>query len=112
MQQNIYSYISIYLSISLAIFLYIHIYVYIYIYIYIYKIKTIGSVPENAINTIFVTADVVGLDLNSSNQAGLKALKEALEKTDVKKITTEDLVKMAESVLNNNILGFNWKVYQ
>ena len=110
MQQNIYTYISIYLSIYLAIFLYIHIYV--YIYIYIYKIKTIGSVPENAINTIFVTADVVGLDLNSSNQAGLKALKEALEKTDVKKITTEDLVKMAESVLNNNILGFNWKVYQ
>ena len=61
---------------------------------------------------IFGTADVVGLYLNISNQAGLNALKEALEKRDVKKITTEDLVKMAESVLNYNILGFNWRAYQ
>ena len=28
--------------------------IYTYIYIYIYKIKTIGSVPENAINTIII----------------------------------------------------------
>ena len=92
--------------------MYLSIYTYIHTYIYIYKIKTIGSVPENAINTIFGTADVVGLYLNISSQAGLNALKEALEKRDVKKITTEDLVKMAESVLNYNILGFNWRAYQ
>ena len=54
----------------------------------------------------------MGLYLNISSQAGLNALKEALEKRDVKKITTEDLVKMAESVLNYNILGFNWRAYQ
>ena len=41
------------------------------------KIKPIGSVPENA---ILVTADVVRLHPNIAHQAGLKALKEALEK--------------------------------
>ena len=50
------------------------------------KIKTIGSVPENA---IFVTADVVGLYPNIPHQAGLNALKEALEKRDIKNIPTE-----------------------
>ena len=73
------------------------------------KGKAIGSVPENA---ILVTADVVGLYPNIPHQAGLKALKEALEKRDIKKIPTEDLVKMAEFVLNNNIFEFNSKVYQ
>ena len=73
------------------------------------KIKTIGSVPENA---ILVTADEVGLYPSIPHQAGLKALKEALEKRDIKKIPTEDLVKMAEFVLNNNIFEFNSKAYQ
>ena len=73
------------------------------------KIKTIGSVPKNA---ILVTADVVGLYLNIHHQAGLKALLEALEKRDIKKIPTEDLVKMGEFVLNNNIFEFNSKAYQ
>ena len=47
------------------------------------KIKTIGSVPENS---ILVTADVVGLYPNILHQAGLKALKEALEKRDINPI--------------------------
>ena len=64
------------------------------------KIKTIGSVPENA---ILVTADVVGLYPNIPHQACLKALREALEKRDIKNICTGNLVKMAEFVLNNNI---------
>ena len=33
------------------------------------------------------------------SSSGLKALKEALEKRDIKKIPTEDLLKMAEFVL-------------
>ena len=70
------------------------------------KIKTIGSVPENA---ILVTADVVDLYPNIPHQAGLKALKEALEKRDIKKIPTEDLVKIAEFVVNNDIFEFNGK---
>ena len=55
--------------------------------------KTIGSVPENFI-------------------AGLNVLKEALEKRDMKMIPSEDLVKMAEFLLNNNIFDFSSKVYQ
>ena len=54
----------------------------------------------------------MGLYPNIPHQAGLKALKEALEKRDIKKIPTEDLVKMAEFVLNNNIFEFNSKPYQ
>ena len=73
------------------------------------KIKTIGSVPENA---ILVTADVVGLYPNIPHQAGLKTLKKALERRDIKKITTEDLVRMAEFVLNNNIFEFTSRAYQ
>ena len=44
------------------------------------KIKTIGSVPENA---ILVTADILGLYRNIPHQSGLKALKELLEKVDI-----------------------------
>ena len=52
------------------------------------------------------------LYLNIPDQAGLISLTEALEKRDIKKIPTEDLVKMAEFVLNNNIFEFNSKAYQ
>ena len=51
----------------------------------------------------------MGLYPNIPHQAVLKALKEALEKRDIKKIP---LVKRAEFVLNNNIFEFNSKVYQ
>ena len=51
----------------------------------------------------------MGLYPNIPHQAGLKALKEALEKRDIKKLQTEDLVKIAEFILNNNILEFNSK---
>ena len=54
----------------------------------------------------------MGLHSNTPHQGSLKALREALEKRDIKKIPTEDLVKMAEFVLNNNIFEFNSKAYQ
>ena len=73
------------------------------------KIKTIGSVRENA---NLVTADVAGLYPIIPHQAGLKTLKEALEKRDIKKIPTDDLVKMAEFELNDNIFELNSKAYQ
>ena len=60
------------------------------------KIKIIGVFPKN---TILVTADIVGLHPKILHHAGLKALKEALEKRDIKKIPREDLVKMTEFVL-------------
>ena len=73
------------------------------------KIKTIGSVPKNI---ILVIAE--GLYPNNPHQAGLKTLRAVLEKRNIKKIPTEDLVKMAEFVLNNNddIFTFNNTVYQ
>ena len=46
------------------------------------KIKNISTLPENA---ILVTADVVGLYPSIPHQAGLSALKEALENRSVKK---------------------------
>ena len=54
----------------------------------------------------------MGLYPNIPHQADLKALKEDLEKRDIEKIPTEDLVKMTEFVLNNNIFEFNSKAYQ
>ena len=73
------------------------------------KIKNISTLPENA---ILVTADVVGLYPSIPHQAGLSALKEALENRSVKKIPTENLIKMAEFVLKNNLFEFNDKVFQ
>ena len=72
------------------------------------KIKNI-TLPENA---ILVTADVVSLYPSIPHQAGLSALKEALENRSVKKIPTENLIKMAEFVLKNNLFEFNSKVFQ
>ena len=60
------------------------------------KRKTLGCIPDNA---ILVTADVVGLYPSIPHQAGLIALKEALDK---KKIPTDDLIRMAEFVLSNS----------
>ena len=41
---------------------------------------------------------------------GLRALKEVLDRREEKKISTEDLVKMAEFVLKNNYFQFNGQV--
>ena len=71
------------------------------------RLKT--SVPPE--NAILVTADVVGLYPSIPHQAGLNALKEALENKSVKKIPIENLIKIAEFVLKNNLLEFNNKVF-
>ena len=55
--------------------------------------------------------DAVGLYPNIPQEAGLKSLKEALDRRREKKISTEDLVKMAEFVLKNNF-DFDRSVYQ
>ena len=72
------------------------------------KIKNISTLPENS---ILVTADVVGLCPSIPHQAALSALKEALENGSMKKIPTENLIKMAEFVLKNNLFEFNNKVF-
>ena len=71
------------------------------------KIKNVGNIPENA---ILVTADVVGLYPNIPHNAGLKALSNMLEAREHKAVSTEDLVKMARFVLENNYFEFNGDV--
>ena len=74
---------------------------------FIKKIKHLKNIPDNA---ILVTADVVGLYPSIPHEAGLRALKEVLDRREEKKISTEDLVKMAEFVLKNNYFEFNGQV--
>ena len=71
---------------------------------FIKKIKSLKKIPDN---DILVTADVVGLYTRISHKAGLRALKEVLDRWEEKKISTEDLVKIAEFVLQNNYFEFN-----
>ena len=46
-----------------------------------------------------VTADVIGLYPNIPHDAGLKAFRKSLDNRENKKISTDDLTKMAEFVL-------------
>ena len=62
------------------------------------------KLPDSA---ILVTADVVGLYPSIPHEAALKALKEVLDRREEKKISSEDLVKMAEFVLKNNYFEFS-----
>ena len=73
------------------------------------KIKTLGCIPDNA---ILVAADVVVLYPSIPHQVGLNSLKEALDKRPLKKIPTDDLIKMAEFVLSNNFFEFNSDTFQ
>ena len=67
-------------------------------------------VPIYRIKKSFV--DVVGVCPNILHEAGLQSNKEALDRKRVKKIATEDLVKIAEFVLKNNYFKFDRSVYQ
>ena len=66
---------------------------------FIKKLKNIDHIPQDA---IMVTADVVGLYPSIPHDAGLEALRKALHNRENKKISTDDLTKMAEFVLKNN----------
>ena len=67
------------------------------------KIKQIGTLPENS---ILVTTHVVRLYLSIQHELGLKT-EEAVEKRESNQISTEDLVKLAKFVLQNNYFEFN-----
>ena len=74
---------------------------------FIKKIKHLKNIPDNV---ILVTADVVALYLSIPHEAGLRALKEVLDRREEKKISAESLVKMAEFVLKNDYFEFNSQV--
>ena len=62
---------------------------------FINKYRKLGKIPDNA---ILVTSDVVGLYPSIPHNVGLRALKEALNKGEQKKIPAEDFVKIVEFV--------------
>ena len=68
------------------------------------RIRNVGNIPES---TILVTAGVVGLYPNIPHNAGLKALNNILEAREHKVVSTDDLVKMAHFVWENNYFEFN-----
>ena len=72
------------------------------------KIKNI-DIPNDA---LLVTADVVGLYPSIPHEAGLSALREALDKGTHKEIPTENLIKIAEFVLKNNFFEFDTNVHE
>ena len=74
---------------------------------FMHKIRNLKDIPNDA---LLVTADVVGLHPSIPHEAGLQALKEVLERRKDKKISTNDLVKMAAFVLKNNYFEFNGEV--
>ena len=76
---------------------------------FINKIKELQSIPDGA---ILVTSDVVALNPSIPHEAGLKALKDALDNRENRSISTEDLIKMACFVLQNNYFEFNRTVEQ
>ena len=76
---------------------------------FIDKMKRVGKIPEGS---FLVTADVVSLYPSIPHNEGISALKQKLEEEPSTKIPTNDLVKLAEFVLKNNLFEFNDKVKQ
>ena len=70
-------------------------------------IKQIKNFSENS---ILVNVDVVGLHPSIPHELGLKALEESLEKKAFKQISTDNLIKLAKFVLQNNYFEFNGEV--
>ena len=109
----------------------VHLFFFIYIYIYetrrqwnkekqeesyirdtadfLGKLKAAGEVPKG---TILVTADVVGLYPSILHSEGLDIVKKHYENYPNKKVSTEDIVNMADFILKNNLFEFDSKFYK
>ena len=59
---------------------------------------------------MLIAADAVGINPGIPHEAGLQALKELLGRRMDKKISPNDLVKMAAFALKNNYFEFNGEV--
>ena len=73
------------------------------------KIKAAREVPKGA---ILVTADVLGLYPSIPHSEDLDILKKQFENYPNKKVSTEDIVKMADFALKNNLLQFDSEFYK
>ena len=76
---------------------------------YTTKTQNLGSVTEN---DILVTEDVVGLHSSIPHEAGLKALRELLDKREQHTSPTSELIRMADFILKNNYFEFNEQIKQ
>ena len=76
---------------------------------FIDKLKKIEKFPEGC---FLVTADVVGLYPSIPHNEGISALEEKLEEQPSTRFPINDLVKLAEFILKNNLFQFNDKVKQ
>ena len=74
---------------------------------FMHKIRDLQDIPNDL---LLVTADVAGLYSSILHEAGLQVLKEVLERRKDKKISTNDLVKMAALVFKSNYFEFNGEV--
>ena len=73
------------------------------------KLRAIREIPKGA---ILVTADVVGLHPSIPHDEGLIVLRNQHDKFIDKTVPTEDMIKIAEFVLKNNLFEFNSKFYK
>ena len=73
------------------------------------KIKELGPVP---LNSFIVTADVIGLYPSIPHDEGIKILEKKLDLFSEKVVPTEDIIKLTEFVLKNNIFEFDSKIMQ
>ena len=73
------------------------------------KLKAVGEAPKG---TISVTACVVGLYPNMPHGKGLEILKRQYENYPNKNVSTEDIGKMANLVLKNNLFEFGSHSYK
>ena len=73
------------------------------------KLRTIGEIPKEA---ILVTTDVVGLYPSIPHDEGLKVLRNQYDKFIDKTFPTEDIIKMTEFVIKNNLFEFNSKFFK
>ena len=75
-------------------------------------LKKIKQIENFLKNSILVTVNVVGLYPSIPHELALKALEEALGKRYSKQISTDNLIKLTECVLQNNYFEFNGEVKQ
>ena len=80
-----------------------------YSYNFMLKIKDLKDIPKDA---FFVTADALGLYHSIPHEAGLRFVREVLNQRNNKRVSTNDLDKIAKFLLRNNYLELNGNIGQ
>ena len=73
------------------------------------KLMRVEEIPKGA---IVVTSDVVGLYPRIPRERGLEVFQKQYDKFKDKMVASEDIIKMADFALKNNILEVDVKFYQ